>query len=148
MDVKVSFKLPPNPEPAVLQGLETGIRKATQFMQTAVQVQAPAENGALRESIQTEIRPMAGNVFQNKGVASYGNFVHDGTGIYGKNKTPIVPVTANYMTFKIGGTQYFRKSVKGQKPNRYFNKAFLKDKKKAVVIISRAISARLEGGKW
>lgn len=54
----------------------------------------------------------------------YGIFVHDGTGIYGPRRSPIVPRTAPYLKFTIGNRTFRLKSVKGQEPQPFMTEAF------------------------
>lgn len=50
----------------------------------------------------------------------YARMVHDGTGIYGPHKSPIVPTHARVLRFKVrDGTIVYRLSVSGQKPNPF-----------------------------
>lgn len=50
-------------------------------------------------------------------------WLNDGTGIYGPRGTPIVPVHATALRFKIGGHWISTKSVKGIKPTHFVDKA-------------------------
>lgn len=54
----------------------------------------------------------------------YAEFVHQGTGIYGPNQTPIVPVRASVLrwTDRQGNVIYAR-SVRGQEPNPFLTDA-------------------------
>ncbi len=54
----------------------------------------------------------------------YGIFVHDGTGIYGPRKSPIVPRTAPYLKFTIGERTFRLKSVKGQEAQPFIDQAY------------------------
>jgi len=54
--------------------------------------------------------------------ASYAEFVHEGTGIYGPKKRPIVPIRAKALHW--GGTPgVFAKSVKGMRARPFLRKA-------------------------
>ena len=82
---------------------------------------APSTTGRLAGSFQiNKVSDFYYNVSTN---VLYANFVNDGTGIFGKYKTPIVPVRANSLAFSVGGGPIFRKSVKGQKAQNYVNVA-------------------------
>lgn len=81
------------------------------------------DTGLLRASISTQLRQngpeslavrIGTNVF-------YAIWIHEGTGIYGPRKTPIVPKTARYLRFKPKGADHYiyRKSVKGIRPNPF-----------------------------
>jgi hypothetical protein len=50
-------------------------------------------------------------------------FVINGTGLYGPTGRRITPVRAQALRFVLNGRVVFAKSVKGQKPNDYLNKA-------------------------
>jgi hypothetical protein len=54
-----------------------------------------------------------------RNTAPYSGYVHEGTGIYGPYKTPIVPVHAKALKTPYG----YRKSVKGQKPQPFYLEA-------------------------
>lgn len=48
-------------------------------------------------------------------------WIHDGTGIYGPRRTPIVPKTATFLRFRPKGGRrvIYVRSVKGMRPNRF-----------------------------
>jgi len=54
----------------------------------------------------------------------YAKWVHDGTGIYGPYKTPIVPRSAPYLKFRYKGRLWRLPSVKGQKPQPFLREAY------------------------
>lgn len=62
-------------------------------------------------------------VLLNPGVA-HSIWVHNGTGIYGPYKTPIVPVRSKYLIFFWRGRKWMKKSVRGQKPQPFLTEAF------------------------
>jgi hypothetical protein len=49
----------------------------------------------------------------------YGYIVREGSGLWGPTKQPIRPKNAKYLRFEIVGQIFFRKEVKGQRPNKY-----------------------------
>lgn len=51
-------------------------------------------------------------------------WVHNGTGIFGEYKTPIVPVRKPYLVFHIDSRKFVRKSVKGQEANPYLTRSY------------------------
>lgn len=57
---------------------------------------------------------------------NYGIYVHEGTGIYGKHNRPIVPTTKKALAWGLnmggGKMQFVFASVKGQKPNPFFER--------------------------
>lgn len=104
----------------------------------------PVDEGRLRSSITHTVRvgPSAAAVRVGSPL-EYARYVHEGTGIYGPKKKPIVPVTAKALKFQtpklIGplpaGVRtpakgkrgfVFAKSVKGSPPNPFLTDA-LKD---------------------
>lgn len=52
-------------------------------------------------------------------------FVRMGTGIFGPRKSPITAAHGNVLVFAIDGKTFFRRSVKGQKPNLFFERAYV-----------------------
>ena len=56
---------------------------------------------------------------------AHGIWVHDGTGIYGPRKSPIVPKPPNkYLVFQIEDREFRLRSVKGQKPQPFMDEAY------------------------
>lgn len=51
-------------------------------------------------------------------------WVHDGTGLYGPNKTRIVPTHFRFMLFNINGKWFQRESVAGQKAQPFLTNAY------------------------
>lgn len=58
----------------------------------------------------------------------YAKWVNDGTGIYGPRLRPIVPKkkTTKALHWQVGGGSFFAASVKGQKGQKYVEKAIEK----------------------
>ena len=54
----------------------------------------------------------------------YGEYVVFGTGLYGPYNTPVRPLKAKCLKFTIGNDTFFRRTVKGMKPNNYFKKGY------------------------
>lgn len=52
-------------------------------------------------------------------------WVHDGTGIYGPHRSPIVPRRARYLKFEYKGRLWRLRSVRGQRPQPFLTDAFL-----------------------
>ena len=82
---------------------------------------APYRTGHLHDNIQVfDDRINQGYVeVGNSAKIPYASFVHQGTGMFGEHKKPIVPKKAKGLKTPYG----YRKSVKGQKPNPYLNNA-------------------------
>ena len=53
----------------------------------------------------------------------YANFVNEGTGINGPAGRRITPKRASVLVFKWLGKTWYRRSVAGQKPNKYADRA-------------------------
>lgn len=70
-------------------------------------------------------------------------YQNDGTGIYGKHRTPIVPKKkrTKFLVFDIAGKTYFRKSVKGVKGKKFIEKAYegFKDGTRVYACIDKAL---------
>jgi len=77
----------------------------------------------MRHSINTTLTQRGGNPVAIVSAGFPAIYIHDGTGIYGPKKQPIVPVNARVLRFRIGGRTVFAKSVKGIKPKPFFTKA-------------------------
>ena len=78
----------------------------------------------------------------------YGEFVREGTGIYGPIGSPITPKDKQYLHFFIGEQEFFVKSVKGQKPNPYHRRVLAQKKPEVQQIVTRMgrkITAYLSG---
>jgi hypothetical protein len=102
---------------------------------------APVDEGRLRASI-THIVTMTPNsaIIRVGSPLQYAKWIHEGTGIYGPHKTPIVPVTAKALKFRAGKMMgplpagvknlpknkrgfVFAKSVKGVPPTPFLTNA-------------------------
>lgn len=92
--------------------------------------QVPVDTGELRATAIGEFGPRKiAPGYWRAGVGlkkdpKYGIFVHDGTGIYGPRKSPIVPRTAPYLKFTIGDRHFRLRSVKGQEAQPFMDEAF------------------------
>ena len=67
-------------------------------------------------------------------------WVNDGTGIYGPRRRRITPVTANFLHFHWKGREWYLKSVRGQRPQRFVEVSMIEIEKsvpQAVMIASR-----------
>jgi len=98
----------------------------------------PFKTGFLRET--TERRQF--NVPNGYGeeiipTAPYAVFNAFGTGIYGDTHEPIFPTQAKALRFVIGGRVLFRRSVKGQKANRFHERAFVRLQREQDAIVER-----------
>lgn len=69
----------------------------------------------------------------------YALFVHEGTGIYGPVGRPITPTRARFLVFEWQGRTWFLRSVKGQKPNPYADRAMESAEMRIPEFVQRAI---------
>lgn len=133
----------------IKNGLKKGVQRATAEVTNTAMGFAPRRTGTLKRSIHAQVSGAGGNltglVVQDAGVAKYGVWVHNGTGIYGPNHSPIVPVNAKMLKFKIGGQTFYRRSVKGQKPNPFMLKAFEQEKGRVPGLILDSVMRELNG---
>lgn len=63
-------------------------------------------------------------VFLNP-LVRHAKWVHQGTGIYGPYKHPIVPVFAKYLRFRYRGRSWAKESVRGQKAQPFLTEAYI-----------------------
>lgn len=83
----------------------------------------PVDTGTLKNSIAYEPVERVGVAERRVTVGSqieYAPYVHEGTGIYGPLRRPIVPVTASVLSW-VGrdGRRVFARSVRGMRPRRF-----------------------------
>ncbi len=84
------------------------------------------DTGRLRASIAVELRRGPKGLAVRVGTnVTYAIYVHEGTGIYGKNARPITPKTKRFLRFKVKGTQryVYALEVKGMRGNPFLVKA-------------------------
>lgn len=87
---------------------------------------APVNTGRLRASISAKLVKFGGNLAVLVGTnLNYAMYQHEGTGIYGHNGTPIVPVRAKFLRFKPKGSMTFvyAKEVRGSQPTFFLKRA-------------------------
>lgn len=73
-------------------------------------------------------------------------FVHEGTGLFGKYHTPIVPTKSSHLVFTLEGRRRFVvKSVKGQVANPYLTKAYELIDRVWVSVEVEKLKAKIEG---
>lgn len=83
--------------------------------------EAPTDHGRLAGSFMIEaMNEFDWRIYSN---VEYSLWVHEGTGVYGPRGQPIVPVTASVLVFEAYGKTWFLKSVQGQEPNPYADRA-------------------------
>lgn len=105
--------------------------------------EAPTDHGKLAGEWTIEaVGEMDWRIYTN---TEYAAWVHDGTGIHGPRGTPIVPRTAPFLVFEFKGRIWHLRSVKGQKPNPYADRAMAKAEGRVNEFIERAM-AEMGGG--
>ena len=134
MSLTVRVKAPAgltNHKQVMDSALEAGTSRATGIVQNAIKSIVPTITHNLQSSIIPVLEPAAGKfigrVIQDSGVAKYGRWVNDGTGIYGPEGRPIPPNTAKMLVWKgQDGKKHFAKSVRGMKPRKYMQNGLAK----------------------
>jgi hypothetical protein len=104
-------------EPMIaLQEINNAIKKSALKIQSLSQRSAPANTGALRQSIQSRFEPLRGIV---QAVAKYAIYVHEGT-----RPHDIYPVRKRALA-NVRKGQFFGKHVKhpGTKPNPFMKRS-------------------------
>ena len=87
----------------------------------------PVNTGRLRSSIGTTVTTLNGLPAARVGTdVEYARQIHDGTGIYGPHRTPVVPRRGKYLVFNIGGQTVFARSVRGVKGRPFLTDALRK----------------------
>jgi len=100
--------------------------------------EAPTVHGRLAGSFHTEkMDEYNWRIFTN---VHYALYVHEGTGVHGPAGRPIVPVNAQFLAFEWQGRTWFLKSVQGQKPNPYADRAISSAEGRTQEFVQRAIS--------
>lgn len=99
------------------------LRRGRRVQNRAKQL-APVDHGRLRADIQLELLNAPQGPFARVGNSvNYAIFVHEGTGIYGRRRRPIVPRRAKVLRFTAGGKVLFRPRVRGVRGRPYLRKA-------------------------
>lgn len=102
--------------------------------------EAPTDEGKLANIGNWSLEQMGNLAWRIHTNVAYALFVHEGTGIYGPVGKPIVPKRARYLVFEWQGRTWFLKSVKGQKPNPYADRAMDAASARTQEFIQTAIS--------
>ncbi|RMD67350.1 MAG: HK97 gp10 family phage protein [Cyanobacteria bacterium J149] len=130
---------------AVTRAKRAGMIKATNIFRLKAVEEAPIRKGILRKSILTEVsnNGETGKVYSK---LEYARYQEEGTGIYGKRKTPIVPKRAKYLRFKTkSGKIVYARKVRGTKP-KYFMKKGLKYLQQRISKVNKTIIDSLRRG--
>lgn len=82
---------------------------------------APVDTGTLRASISTSVSSRGGKMVGTvQSALQYAIFVHEGTGLFGKNHRVIKPRRKQVLRFQPrGGGEVFAKFVRGQHPQPF-----------------------------
>jgi HK97 gp10 family phage protein len=126
MDIKAEIKISDDLKDLgdrAESAVEAGLLRAAGAVEATAVEEAPKARGNLADSIRKYIEGSRAVIAPQ---ARYAFFVHEGTGIYGPYKTPIVPKTKKALAFRIGGKTIIRRSVKGQKANPFMARALRK----------------------
>lgn len=99
--------------------------------------EAPVDKGVLQTRF--DMRKVEELVYTIWNNVHYRWFVHEGTGIYGPHSRPITPVSSKFLVFQVSGKTVFAKSIKGQKPNKYYDRAINTVKGKVGMYIKKAV---------
>ena len=113
----------------VVSGLGGWVRSTTGMAGDAAKDEAPQVTSQLQTSIRAKY---SGNFrAEVKPNAEYAKYVIGGTGLYGPKKRPITPRSASVLAFSVSGSPVFARSVKGQKPNDFMERAYKSVKPRA-----------------
>lgn len=100
--------------------------------------EAPTDHGKLAGDWTVEaVNDTDWRIYTN---TEYAPWVHDGTGIYGPRGTPIVPRSSPCLVFEWQGQVWRLRSVKGQKPNPYADRAIVLAESRTEEFINMAIA--------
>ncbi len=100
--------------------------------------EAPTDQGKLASSFALSKEGMLR--YKIKSGTMYALFVHEGTGIYGPVGSPIRPKNAPRLRFTWKGRNWALKSVKGQKPNPYADRAITASEQRTNQFIQAALA--------
>lgn len=117
------LKIKLNDSPSRLDYIENQVLKmAAMIFQAEAKMKAPVDKTNLRKSIQYEIKGTPGSRFAIVGTnIPYAKYQEEGTGIYGKYATPVVPKRAKFLVFRgKDGNLVFARQVRGVQGKRYW----------------------------
>ncbi len=104
--------------------------------------EAPTDHGRLAGSFEMMQRtPLEWVIWTN---VLYAIFVHDGTGIHGPIGEPITPVSSSVLVFEYQGETVFARSVEGQHPNPFADRAVRSAEDRATEFMELAVAATME----
>ncbi len=129
------------------RAVHQAVAQVTDHIEGEARDEAPVVTGNLRHSITSRV---SGIGFRTHGevraTAPYAQYVHQGTGLFGPHHRKIVPREKKALRFVAGGQILFRRSVRGQRPNPFMDRALETVSPDIPSIVDRAIEAHLGGG--
>lgn len=116
---------------------------ATEMLRNLGQ-EAPVDHGRLAGSF--DANPMEDDLsWRITSDVEYALDVYQGTGIYGPTGTPIYPTVGEFLVFEWKGETWFLRSVRGQEPNPYIDRAFDSTQARADEFVNMAVD-EMAGG--
>jgi hypothetical protein len=111
-----------------LSGFRKGANDAAKYLEEVVKEEAPTgKSKKLRGGIKGYLEQTASNfTIGVESTAEHTIFVVEGTGIYGKRRRLIRPISAKALRFEGDGGVVFAKFVRGQRPNPFVDRAVAK----------------------
>lgn len=97
--------------------VKAAITNSVNRIQREARQLAPHRTGTLQRSILVQVDYPVGQVSVDE---KYGQFIEEGTGIYGKTGARITPKTAKVLAWKGAGGMVFARSTKGMKARPFF----------------------------
>lgn len=101
--------------------------RVSQNMKETVTNNTPQETGVAKSNWTIT---KSGNTHTIQNTTHYLKWVNDGTGLYGPRHKRITPTHANVLHFYWKGREWFLKSVRGQKPQKFVEKSIDETKSK------------------
>jgi hypothetical protein len=92
-------------------------------MRQHVRKHAPRRDGTLQDSVEVKAYDDPPIRIVARATAKHSPWVILGTGIFGPKKEPITSPTGKMLRFEINGRILYRRSVKGQRPNPFIQRA-------------------------
>jgi hypothetical protein len=102
-------------------GIQHANDLAAQYTLARVKIEAPKDHGRMAGSF--TMKKTGDFSYSVEEGTNYGYYVWKGTGLYGERGRPIKPKRKKALRFEINGNVIIRKSVKGQKPNDFPERA-------------------------
>lgn len=122
----------------VVRGIQHANDKAAQFTLARVKIEAPKDHGRMAGSF--TMRKTGDFSYTVEEGTNYGVYVWKGTGIYGERGQPIRPKSAKVLRFEIDGNVIYTKSVKGQKPNDFPDRAVEQSQKRVSDFVRQGLA--------